>query len=439
MAGLGNNVLVVGEPRLGWLVDGVAETPPISVLLRDTGNDVELTVPLGPLGARKGAYEGWFDSAAAPTGGPVQQDIYPRIPRQLLVEDVHGAVVLVGCSFGSVRQSFHAGQGKIIANFAVLGARRLDYGQIDGMRMEVPALARWMRFRGSEWVVQRHRDGRVKSASIELPESETTVLSEALELSAVTTWRTARPEAGKFFVREQVLVETRRASAVSWDEHLAAHDALLDLISLSAWRPFGIARLQVRREDDVVAPDGRARWLDVVTHWLPEHEAWASDPKFLFHFAQIDVDGVARWCQLRTDYADAVGPMMSVLRSAHQWSHASVVQSGVALENLGYLIEVKKNEGRRLNARGQISFRGALGAIIEDMEDVPLEDVDRWKMRAIECYMGAKHPDRATPDAAVMGETLRENLLVVRYWVALQVGASPESLRSALATDLLRP
>lgn len=42
--------------------------------------------------------------------------------------------------------------------------------------------------------------------------------------------------------------------------------------------------------------------------------------------------------------------------------------------------------------------------------------------------MAAKHPDRAEPDLLDMLSALRENLLVLRFWIALQLGAKSKAL-----------
>lgn len=49
--------------------------------------------------------------------------------------------------------------------------------------------------------------------------------------------------------------------------------------------------------------------------------------------------------------------------------------------------------------------------------------------------MGAKHPDRPGPDSLVVLNTLRENLLILRFWIGLQLGLNPNSLVDALEID----
>lgn len=146
---------------------------------------------------------------------------------------------------------------------------------------------------------------------------------------------------------------------------------------------------------------------------------------------------MARWLKLRRAYGQVVKSMINILRSSSPWGDSSVVQSGIALEALGYLIDVNKNDGTSLNRRKQMNFKPGLRVILADMKIHPLVDVDDWIERADAAYMSAKHPDRAALDSLEVLNTLRENLLVLRFWVALELGAKPKSLMAGLETDRL--
>ena len=126
-----------------------------------------------------------------------------------------------------------------------------------------------------------------------------------------------------------------------------------------------------------------------------------------------------------------------MLRSDRMWSHASVVQSGVALEALGYLIDTTKNAGVNLNSRKQIKFKTALQVVLDDLTELPFTDAGDWINRANAVYMGSKHPDRPEPDSLTMLNTLQENLLIIRYWIAQRLGVTAKSLRQGLRTDPL--
>ena len=112
--------------------------------------------------------------------------------------------------------------------------------------------------------------------------------------------------------------------------------------------------------------------------------------------------------------------------------------SAIALEQLGYLIEIKKNGGEKLNGYGQISFKNALDAILENMDVAPLESsrVDDWK-ESRDVYMGSKHADQIEKDHLTTLNTLRENLLVLRYWIAQRLGVPGDVLNQNLVRDPL--
>ena len=92
-----------------------------------------------------------------------------------------------------------------------------------------------------------------------------------------------------------------------------------------------------------------------------------------------------------------------------------------------------------MNGHGQLSFNNALAVVLDDMTVTPFEaeDVDDWKKRCNRVYMGAKHGDRDEPDHLTTLNTLRENLLVLRYWVAQQLGVPGDVLNQNLTWDPL--
>ena len=65
------------------------------------------------------------------------------------------------------------------------------------------------------------------------------------------------------------------------------------------------------------------------------------------------------------------------------------------------------------------------------------EGVDDLKKRCNRAYMGAKHGDRDEPDHLSVLNTLRENLLVLRYWGAQQLGVPGDALNQNLTRDPL--
>src|SRR5699024_5806537 len=160
-------------------------------------------------------------------------------------------------------------------------------------------------------------------------------LARTLNLEMKSTWRIERPN-DSFLAYEGVELFTTVKRARSWGEHLEVHQAILDLVSITAWKPFGISRLSAQRTDDPetsISGDAMGeRWLPVETHRFPPHEPWARTPNFLFPYNEIGPRGIARWLQLRKTYSRVIAPLMNILRSEHPWGQPSLVQSGIALE-----------------------------------------------------------------------------------------------------------
>lgn len=434
------NELLPGVPRLGWFVDGDPSTERIAVMLQDTGNAIELTIPLKGLLAKDDPYGRWWSSRVAFGDDPDRTRHSYRPPRVLLIDDAHGPVVLVGCRSTSSSSSTSVGRGIIVANFAVLGGSHLRYEKIDGLRTEIPALTAWAHLSNMSITTATDKDNRLRSIEMKLTDAEPVSLARPLNLKMRSTWRTETPLGG-FIAHEGIELETSVKRPRSWEEHIQLHEAVLELASIAAWAPFGFSSLKVKRIDDPLrnAAGGSLgeRWLPVVSHRFPKHAPWKKTPRFLFPYNEVGPQGVSRWLRLRQTYGRVIGPLLNVLRSEHRWGHPSLVQSGIALEALGYLVDVEKNGGAHLNSRNQMNFKPGLRVILEDMAVRPFADVDGWIDRADAAYMGAKHPDRPEPDSLEQINTLRDNLLVLRFWIGLQLGVKPSSLCKALPTDRL--
>jgi hypothetical protein len=158
---------------------------------------------------------------------------------------------------------------------------------------------------------------------------------------------------------------------------------------------------------------------------------WARDPRFLFTFEDIGTAGVRRWLQLRKRYMRAIQPLIAIADRTDAFWATRMVQSGIALEALGYQLAVDSGQ----NPNTQVSYRTALDHLLDDLEYNPISDVEDWKDRSTACYMGVKHADRSLPDSLVLANTLRENLLLIRLWIAGRLGAKSATLRTRFRLD----
>ena len=334
-------------------------------------------------------------------------------------------------------------RGIIVADFAVLGGKSLDYDQINGMRTTSPAYRHWMG--ASSISINRDADhlDRLQSLTLSLKRVEDFQVSQKFGLSARLDWK-VMPVLGGYDVRETLTFETLVEDPRTWSAHLDLHLAVLDLISIAAWKNCAFGEIYVNRRDDPEKTLGgnvvSAWWPEVVSHVLPGDDVSDCGKNFLFTYNDVKSGAIDIWLQLKMDYGRALDYLLRILRSGHTWSPQSAVMSGIALEQLGYLIEDHDNSGSHLDNRGQLHFKDALGVILDDMETVPIgcDDVEDWKERCRNVYMGAKHADREEADHLTMLNTLRENLLVLRYWIAQRLGASGDVLERNLAQDPLK-
>ena len=435
-----NNRLRVGEPRLCRLIDGDPETSGAVVMLRDTGNAIEATFPIAGMVDSGGSYDRWWSRGVTYGDDP---DYSYSPPSVMLLYDDNGSVVLIGCRATEWKRTLNAGRGVIVADFAVIGGESLDYGKINGMRTASPAYSQWMG--GSSISVNRdvNQSDRLQSLTLSLKRVEDFQVSQRFSLSARWDWR-VMPVLGGYDVRESLVFQTVVEDPREWSAHLNLHLAVLDLISIAAWKNCAFSEIYVNRRDDPEkALAGNilgVRWAEVMSRVLPGDDVSDCGKNFLFAYNDASSGVIDIWFQLKMDYGRALDYLLRILRSGHTWSPQSAVISSIALEQLGYLIEDHDNSRSHLDNRGQLHFKDALGVILDDMEAIPIgcDDVEGWKERCRNVYMGAKHADREEADHLTMLNTLRENLLVLRYWIAQRLGVSGDVLERNLARDPLK-
>lgn len=433
-----SNMLQPGAPRLGWLHSANTSTPPVIVLLQDTGSAIELTLPLGQFG-RPGPYGPWFESL-----GPARvSNPAGRVPSVLLFEDVDGPIALVGCTAKSHRYSLSTGQGRLRADFAVLGARNEKYAKINGVRASMPILSAWTQLKSVQFDVSYDSRGRAENALIHLDSLEQIRLDRGVNLGLRPTWATSTDEkAGSFTAHDVVQLMTASKRPRAWQDHLDPIMAIRELTMLSAWHPFGFTEVRVNRGDDpekVLSGDAIGdKWASVASYRLPEHNSWGKDPRFLFSFPDIGVAGVRRWLRIRKTFTRTFGPLVSLLDQGNSYAETKLLQSGLAIEALGHQLLLEKGkvkEGKRNSA----SYWDATEAILEDTPFKPVQDPSEWKTRSAVTYRGVKHADNEKPELLDILNAHRENVLMMRFWLASRLGTSRAVLEARLQLDPLYP
>jgi hypothetical protein len=437
---MGKNELIEGQPRIGWLADGNPDTPHVAVMLNDDGRQVSLTVPYRQIDPND-QYHRWFASNVNFADDPDRTKHSYAPPSSIIFQDQDGLVVLVGCRAAGWKSNFSIGSGQIVANFAVLGGKNFKFEKLNGLRTEIPGLAQWSGQKSVDVKPILDSDSRFKRLEINLEAAPEVPLSPKMNLLLLPNWRTSEPDQiGTFATHDVVQIQTSSKRPVSWEEHLDGHLALRDLLVISGWRKFGYSRVEANRADNPEkAMSGKVfgpKWSEVVTHRLHRQSDLDARPRYLFEFKDIGAQGVRRWIKVRAHFERTVQPLIGIVDQEDAFLETRMTQSGIALEALGYQLEVDSG-GHGFNKLGQITYREALKKILADMKFVPLSDPDAWIERSRTCYMGVKHADNLLPDQLTLANTLRENLQVLRYWIAGRLGCRKSQLQKSAGTDPL--
>lgn len=404
-------------------------------MLQNTGKRIVLTLPIKRLD-REDPYFRWFGRGINFGDDPSRTKFSYKPPSVLLFQDERGDVVLVGCQPVGMSSNLAVGAGRIVPNFAVMGGQSLKYERINGLRAEIPGLAQWTRIKSVQTTPTTDKDGRVQRVDVKLDSPPAIRLSRSMNLTLLPSWRTSYPDkVGTFAAHDVVQLQTEKRRVTSWEEHLDGHLGLRDLLVVSAWHPFGFSRLWAHRDDDpetvlsgdLIGP----RWAEAITYRLRQHVDWVKDPRFLFTFDDVGTAGVHRWLKLRRQYIRAIQPLIAIADRKDAFWETRMVQSGIALEALGYQLAV--DSGR--NPSKKVTYKTALDHLLDDLVYNPISDVEDWKGRSTACYMGVKHADRSLPDSLVLANTLRENLLLLRLWIAGRLGVGSATLQARLRLD----
>lgn len=427
------NVLKSGVPRVGWLYDGNPDTPHIGVTLLDTEqNGIQLSIPLRDL---TGVYARWFQKGIFGIRNSDGSQVEPlAVPNVLQFHDSYGPVVLVGCRTSGWHTGFQVGSGQVNATYAVLGGTHLNYAKINGMRTVVPHLAHWMGARITRTDLRTDKRSRIIGLDVTTSAQRPLRVGRKGNLTFQGSFRTSS-ELGPdtTLIYDQMRVETHWKEPRPWHEHLDLHEGVIEVLTISAWRDFGFEQAAVSRDDDLLpTPSGPTpRWSEVATYNIPRPDDQLRRPSFLFTFQDIGVAGLRRWFALRSTYARAMRPFVRLRHLGQTGIEARLVQSSIALDALGYALA----DPAERNSRGQLEFNKALRAVYANLRFDALGDPEAWIREATAIYRMVKHADNPSPDVLDMANVHRDNIRVLRAWVALQLGMSHSVLRDRLSRD----
>lgn len=429
------NELRPGVRRIGDFFDSYPDTPEVKVTLEKSDSGIGVTVAWSSPDV---PYAHWFLQGGGFITGTEPKDPKP-VPRRVVFHDSHGAVLLIRCwARGYHANALGPGSGTLWAKAAIIGVQAdLEFDHPQGLQSEVSGLREWLGV--TSWDEDHARRGPVGVTlrSVVVTKIEVGTFS-GMELTLWPTWRVVPEEGGdRRVLLDLVRCITRSVDPLDWDVHLNVHRAIRDLLVLSRWRDESCVPVSALRTDDPLTTlDGEVhgdQWREVVVQddeRTPPPTGWHGH---LITYSELGVGGLGRWIALRENFARALDPVISSIGLRNATPHTRLAHTGPGLEGLGFLLLLRDGLSEKA-ARGA-TLRARFVRILADVRDCLPFDGEEWAARTIDTYNGLKHANRAKPDDIDVMHAWAESIMVTRAWVALELGVSPDLVKSRLADD----
>ncbi|WP_313540399.1 ApeA N-terminal domain 1-containing protein [Leifsonia aquatica] len=420
---------------MGDLIDFDPTTPGVKVTLERSERGIGITVPWSD---DDSPYAEWFlgeHRLKIPSSGE------PAVaPSRVLFQDSHGSILLTRCwARGFHSNMLGPGSGTLWSRAAILGVHdNVDFDHPNGLQTEITGLREWLGVTSWSENYDRQRGRLVATiASLEPAPIEIATVS-ALKLAFRPGWRVVPEERkDRRIILDLLSCETRSDEPIAWTEHMQAHRAIRDLLVLSRWHAESCVEVRAMRSDDpLTTMDGEThgeQWREVV---VPNDEPTPATTGFRQHlitFAELGEDGVSNWLALRDEFARALDPVVSSIGLRSTSADTVLAQTGPGLEALGYLLMIR--DGVTARAAGRANLHTRFERILKDLGDVLPFDGLSWARNTIAAYNGLKHANRDAPDPVDVLNGWRQSVMVVRAWVAIELGIPPAQLKQRLASD----
>lgn len=423
-----NSDLPKGTRRVGNLVDFNADTPSVSVTLERDEKGISVTVPWR---GRDDYYSSWF--MGEHTRRP-ELAVWPPMPKNLLFWDSHGSVLLVDCWARGYHTNFSTGAGRVWARYAVAGVNDdIDYSIVNGVRSEVTGLREWLGVESFE------EDFDFKTGVLTITAASGEPIQVNSLLSFRPSWDITRDGHESTTIKNIVFCESRSSDPSSWEDLMGTHRGMRDLLVLSRWVAETCTILQAQHDADPLKTlDGAEhgeQWRTVIE---PQSDPSPSRPRerltHLVQYADLGPEGIALWLALRDQFQRALDPVISDRFISGVGPVTHMAQVGPGLEALGFLI-MQTKDGMNASEANRKPLRARLDRILREIEDVVPFDGSAWAAGMTEAYNGIKHANRDLPTELELLNRWRESILVVRIWVARELGVKAEAIRSRLERD----
>lgn len=437
------NTLPPGTSRLGFVVDGDANSPQMATLLENDGGRIRLSIPWNQYVGEE--YRRWF--LRANFGDDPDRTRYRYdVPDCLVFHDNQGSVSLVGCRWQGAGEEIvtKLGVGRISVDYAVFGGRiGSNYRRLNGLRSELVGLGDWMGLRSLSEKIE-FDESRLIAANLRLEAPSPVRLSRRMNLTVAPAFSINRSVPDTTALRERMYIQTTMKRPQAWSDHLMLHQAVRDLVSLSAWRDSHFTGHNALREDDPRRTlSGHAvasRWSPVETYMtqIPSSDddlSKSTRREPLFTFQDVGTSGIAAWIRLRLHMRRGIDPILSSLYN-DQTVLSRLAAVGIGFEALAYQIAIDASVSK--SVAGRENHRSRLVRVGNEVK-LPLPfTVDDWATRATDAYNGIKHADRPEVDMLDAINAWRESVLVFRLWVATRLRATGSAVRKTAAGDRMR-
>lgn len=420
--------------RVGELIDFDASTPKVNVVLENSERGISVKVPWS---SDDDPYAAWFLNESNTVRIPAP-DTVRTAPKRVLFHDSHGDVLLIGCRARGFHSNFMGlGSGTLWARAAIMGVNKdLDFNYVHGLRTDISGLRAWVG--KSSW--DETFNSSTREFSFRSLNTEQTNVGdyEGIHLR----FRFGRGiqhenDNDRRILTDLAWCETQTTDPKDWSQHLKLHRAIRDLLVLSRWRDEScIEATAMHKDDPVQTLDGKTHgelWRDVV---IPNAQV-QSAPKYwqphLFEYNELGTSGLLKWLSIRNDFARALDPVVSSLKLRGATPNTLLAHTGPGLEALGYLLMLR--DGIPANDAARKSLRLRFERILEELGDCLPFDTSAWVDSTCATYNGLKHANRQEPDEIDVLNAWRESIMVIRAWVAVELGVTQEKIKDRLSRD----
>jgi hypothetical protein len=205
---------------------------------------------------------------------------------------------------------------------------------------------------------------------------------------------------------------------------------------LSRWRKESCVAVRAHRQDDPLRTlDGEEhgdQWRTVVVADDDRESPPVGYRPHLIEYQDLGSAGIARWIELRNEFARALDPVITSMDLAAT-ANTLLAHTGPGLEALGYLLMLR--DGASQDRAARATLRERLERVLVDIDEAVPFDGATWANKTVETYNGLKHANRQAPAEVDVANAWRECVLAVRAWVALELGVPAEQVTGRLKND----